>query len=438
MEQTPAAAVVKVLAVATKAPDGSVVSTQDETETAFQDRYKIWKKSNAEALNLILATIDDSQLQHVLTVKTAKQAWEKLELANQGLMQELTTEQSSYLLLSELEVIGSGVTEPVLCTYIFKGLTPTYQEVVGRFETLGLANLSLQVVKRALLGEEARKSAAGASIIEGANWIRGQSRNFRRNNSFRTGRGAGLRCYNCNRIGHRAANCRDPPNTSTEWSRGSFTPRYQSRGGNSRFRDRGRSRENTQSSRAVRDYTGLKNDELQENALHVKTTVFRTGNQGIGEDINSWYLDSGAISHMSSDIDKFVNIDYNANKQVTLADGRISISSGIGQARLIIRGQNGLKILRLDNVLYIPSLNGNLLSAGRIVDLGYTMDINHIGCSVYTSHGQLVFTAPKLDRLFRIPTVIGGGQPIIINQEPRETHKINKITSASADITTWH
>uniref|UniRef100_T1IMU7 Integrase catalytic domain-containing protein n=1 Tax=Strigamia maritima TaxID=126957 RepID=T1IMU7_STRMM len=66
------------------------------------------------------------------------------------------------------------------------------------------------------------------------------------------------------------------------------------------------------------------------------------------------------------------------------------------------------------------------------------MDINHTGCSVYTSHSQLVFTAPKVDRLFRIPTVVGHDQPIIINQEQRETHKVNKITSASADITTWH
>ena len=72
-----------------------------------------------------------------------------------------------------------------------------------------------------------------------------------------------------------------------------------------------------------------------------------------------WYLDSAATSHMTNCRDLFVS--YRQVKDtVTVVDGRQLTSNDQGTVRVQFRG----KWVQIHQVLYIPGLQGNLLSVG--------------------------------------------------------------------------
>lgn len=87
---------------------------------------------------------------------------------------------------------------------------------------------------------------------------------------------------------------------------------------------------------------------------HTHALNVRTSKKG------TWIIDSGASDHMSGDVDLFSYVKpYTDDIFVKITDGSITKVQGIGGIRLSDK-------LLLESMLFVPKLECNLLSVGKI------------------------------------------------------------------------
>ena len=89
----------------------------------------------------------------------------------------------------------------------------------------------------------------------------------------------------------------------------------------------------------------------------------------VSKDSTTWILDSGATAHIYGQKAAFQSIrPY--RQQITTATGENVDVQGIGGIRLTLRNGRGCQILFLRNVLYVPGIQMNLISTGKLNDMG--------------------------------------------------------------------
>ena len=85
-----------------------------------------------------------------------------------------------------------------------------------------------------------------------------------------------------------------------------------------------------------------------------------------------WVIDSGATYHICSVKEEFINLDLTWCEKVTVTNGNVLYSAGIGSCKTKFLNHNGAQtVITVDDVLYIPSFKGNLLSVKRLSAAGF-------------------------------------------------------------------
>lgn len=110
-----------------------------------------------------------------------------------------------------------------------------------------------------------------------------------------------------------------------------------------------------------------------------------------------WFVDSAATCHMCSDEDFFTELDKSKNENVYLADGSLIKAKGIGEGFLNLKDN---KIL-VKNVLFVPELDGNLLSVRKLVLEGFKITFNENKCFI-SSENNVYAIATLRNNLFEI------------------------------------
>ena len=96
-------------------------------------------------------------------------------------------------------------------------------------------------------------------------------------------------------------------------------------------------------------------EEVSDMLLH--------GSEGASSDPALWYLDTGATNHMTGKREFFSNLDESSTGSVKFSDNsRIEIR---GKGEIEVNQRDG-SILCLGNVLFVPKLEANILSHGRL------------------------------------------------------------------------
>lgn len=98
-----------------------------------------------------------------------------------------------------------------------------------------------------------------------------------------------------------------------------------------------------------------------EKEMSANVTTLNTTSKSAEE----WCIDSGATSHMCHDLSKFEEMRPIQNQKVTLADDKSTNIEGKGTVVIKIQHKNKINSLRLENTLYVPDLNANLLSVSK-------------------------------------------------------------------------
>ena len=123
------------------------------------------------------------------------------------------------------------------------------------------------------------------------------------------------------------------------------------------------------------------------------------------EDVNAnWYQDSGATQHMTSNKSWFVNLrQLKQPVTVIMGDSNQLKASAVGDIELEAYNGNNWRLVILEDVLYVPGLNFNLISLSQVMDRGHIETCNKDVSIIKSSDNQTVLTmAQREGNLYRV------------------------------------
>lgn len=121
------------------------------------------------------------------------------------------------------------------------------------------------------------------------------------------------------------------------------------------------------------------------------------------EGSEGWVIDSGATSHMTSNSAFFSSLRTDFESTVTLADGNKTKASGIGDGIVYGEDSSGNRVeVTLKDVLFVPGLDGGLLSVSRLAAKGFTVCFGAKKCDIKNSIGETVVIGDKVGSLYRL------------------------------------
>ena len=129
----------------------------------------------------------------------------------------------------------------------------------------------------------------------------------------------------------------------------------------------------------------------------------------IEDKMHIWLLDSGASSHLCGNIELFSSIVDIPPVSILSANGESFFANQKGTILLIIHSNMpDANIpdmpITLVNVIYVPKLNANLLSVGRMMNAN--VDVNFSKNHSYLSmDGEILAYRPKISNLFTYTTI---------------------------------
>ena len=106
----------------------------------------------------------------------------------------------------------------------------------------------------------------------------------------------------------------------------------------------------------------------------VGTTMFLTYKGDGQSKKNVWYLDSGAINHMTGHKELSTKIDETISGEVTFGDS--SKNPVKGKGTVTIMSKNGEKKY-INDGYYIPALKNNIISLGQLVEKGFNIQMQN-------------------------------------------------------------
>ncbi|XP_061338299.1 uncharacterized protein LOC133285140 [Gastrolobium bilobum] len=169
--------------------------------------------------------------------------------------------------------------------------------------------------------------------------------------------------------------------------------------GRGRGRDRGRGRGRSTNFRANNDqFQGRGRGGAPDKSKEEGETLLMVAKDEKQIEPDVWYVDTGCSNHMSGSKSSFSHL--NENFQSTVSFGDHSTVKVMGKGDIKIKTKNGF-VETISNVLYVPDLKSNLLSAGQLQEKGYVITIKNGVCEIYDSvRGAIVVIQMSSNRLF--------------------------------------
>lgn len=367
----------------------------DAINPGFQDKMSAdERKQDQKALTFLFLVVEDTYLDDIGMCNTAKDAWDTLEEMHSkfGLLHILQLmrdffnirkkddeDMKSYLgrlmeLNRKLKSSGYDFKDREVALVMLMGLPESYEALILNLEQDEDA-LSTKKVKTRLLLEEKRKLRREEELDNKPKAMAMQHKKKQYQNAEKKSkqsvenksaidgkvgdRRRWFKCYCCNKFGHIAKDC---PEAQEEQNKAAEKAKPQAK-------------------------------MAQRKALAV--TQPKTSG-----DI-SWYLDSACTDNMTSEREKMA--DFNPNDtDVEVANKQKIAATGSGKVKFVIEGKNEDMHITLNDVLCVPELNDNLISVGRLDELGYTITFGNGEAVVSEKDGEVVMTAQRRGRLYAI------------------------------------
>lgn len=375
------------------------------------------KKTNNKALTFLFLVVEDSYLDDIGACTQAREAWEILhemhtkygllhilqllrDFVNVRMKREEPMKEYLSRLMDlhrKLSNAGYGFSDKEVALVTLMGLPESYEPLILKFEQ-DEGTLTTKEVKARLLVEEKRKLrrneeqmtdpdgeekallTKNKSALKPVKTRQDDRRNHptgRRNRGSHPVTKRRVRCFACGKFGHIAKYCEADSDDEA-----------------SNYGERG-----------CVSFAGK--------VIH--KALCATSHTAAGS--HAWYLDSGATDHMTSDRTKLRNFQ-SAPSTLEMANKEVVEIIGKGEAEFELAPDNGGKSILLKDVLYVPELDGNLLSVGRIEELGFSVVFDNGRAEVRERNGALILTANRRGRLYPV-------------NEKRSASKLSKTLDAS-------
>ena len=105
-----------------------------------------------------------------------------------------------------------------------------------------------------------------------------------------------------------------------------------------------------------------------------------------------------------------------------MANNSVINGSGVGTISIDIINKNEVSNLKIEKVIYVPNLNGNLLSVSQLTSKGFVLIFKNDRCFI-RKNNKLILVGHKCSHLYKINVV--------------QSAKLSYVGSSS-DLNTWH
>ncbi|KAJ0172339.1 hypothetical protein K1T71_012312 [Dendrolimus kikuchii] len=112
---------------------------------------------------------------------------------------------------------------------------------------------------------------------------------------------------------------------------------------------------------------------------------------------NTWYVDSGATSHMTNNKDLYISFLPIEPVPVNVANGDKLSAIGVGKVKVNLK--TGEKTI--SHVFYVPSLVGSLLSVSALTKKGFNVKFNKKGCIILSGR-TVIATATHVNNVYQL------------------------------------
>lgn len=348
------------------------ISQKDKPEGKEE---KEWELQNRKAVAMIRKYIDRSLFEHVSTYTNAYELWTKLE----SLIQKKTPRNKAHLVRRLVKLEYSDGQNMIEHLNTFKGivnqLTKADMKIDDELQTLLLLSslpeswdtlvvtlsnsapdgkLVMDSVTDSLLNEESRRRERGfnnqfeANVVDNRGRSKNRERGGRGRSQARSKSRTRLSCYYCGKPGHKRPECR-------------FLKRDQ------------------QAGTVHLDLINPKKNKEDGTTTAVASNdenIFFIGDENylnVAFDDCTWIVDTGASFHVTPHEGLFSSYQKGDFGTVKMGNHVTSKIVGIGEVTLIT--ENGNKLV-LKEVRHVPEMRLNLISAGKLDDMGM---INQFG-----------------------------------------------------------
>lgn len=113
-----------------------------------------------------------------------------------------------------------------------------------------------------------------------------------------------------------------------------------------------------------------------------------------------WIVDSGATSHFCADRKAFTTYK-NTSQSVRIGDDSSLEAIGCGTVDLMVYVSGVEETLKLRNVLHVPDIAINLLSAGRLAEYGKLV-FSKSSCRLFSNSGQVLLEGLRQRQLYYV------------------------------------
>lgn len=111
------------------------------------------------------------------------------------------------------------------------------------------------------------------------------------------------------------------------------------------------------------------NTEAKKDLLFMATIEEMCNTTNVNNSL--WFIDSGCTNHMTVDLSLFKDLDKSYMSKVRI--GNEDYMKVKGKCAVEVETMSGTKSLK--NVFYVPKINQNLVSIGKLIESGYSLFI---------------------------------------------------------------
>lgn len=335
-----------------------------------EEEAKQWVRDNAKAMFLISSSMEDAQLQSVLTCTSAKAMWDQLSLIHEqksatnklGLLQKFHGYQMCagdsavqhvakiQNMAAQLRDIGENVSEETIMAKVLASLTAKFSTLQTAWDSVDPARQTVANLMERLIREDARLSVdadAASALVASRN---NKKKDSAKPKNPRTSR-EDIECFRCHEKGHFARGCRNQRRRKSDPEKSRDCAFVAENGAKTKLNQKSSGDESARARASLSQVEEIKS----------------AGQSQV------WLTDSGASRHLTYRREWLT--DYRAyessDDSIRLGDNESCKIVGVGTVHIKKLIDGVWRDGRIENVLYVPKLRKNLFSVGVCTSNGF-------------------------------------------------------------------